>query len=49
MIRRKPTQPSQPLTFHRADPKELARFDPNTKHCTMNCGPHRLDPRSAAE
>jgi hypothetical protein len=40
-----PTQPS----FPRADPAELAAFDPATKQCTMNCGPHADDPRDAAE
>lgn len=39
----------QPLTFTRADPAELARFDPATKICVMNCGPHRDDPRTPAE
>lgn len=33
----------------RADPKELAKFDPSTKKCTMNCGPHSDDPRSREE
>jgi len=33
----------------RANPDELASFDPSTKTCTMNCGPHTDDPRSAAE
>lgn len=37
------------LHFPRADPAELARFDVRTKRCTMNCGPHREDPRSDAE
>lgn len=37
------------LHFTRADPAALARFDPKTKLCTMNCGPHRDDPRTAAE
>lgn len=36
-------------TFPRTDPALLATFDPRTKVCTMNCGPHRDDPRSAAE
>jgi hypothetical protein len=39
----------QPIVWTRADPAELARFDPSTKRCVMNCGPHRDDPRSAAE
>lgn len=39
----------QPLTFTRADPAELERFDPATKICSMNCGPHRDDPRAPAE
>lgn len=33
----------------RAHPHELAQFDPSTKVCTMNCGPHRDDTRSALE
>jgi hypothetical protein len=39
----------QPLVFTRADPKALAAFDPRTKQCTMNCGPHRDDPRTWQE
>lgn len=48
MRKQKPTQ-SVPLVFPRADPAELAKFDPRTKECTMNCGPHRLDPRGEKE
>lgn len=33
----------------RADPALLEKFDPDTKQCTMNCGPHRNDPRTAKE
>lgn len=33
----------------RANPKLLESFDPATKVCTMNCGPHVDDPRSCAE
>jgi hypothetical protein len=33
----------------RADPEALAAFDPSTKVCVMNCGPHAADPRTAAE
>lgn len=33
----------------RADPEALAAFDPTTKTCVMNCGPHVDDPRSALE
>jgi len=33
----------------RANPDELAQFDPATKLCTMNCGPAEGDPRSDAE
>ncbi|EAQ6244211.1 hypothetical protein B1S15_24475 [Salmonella enterica] len=33
----------------RADPEALAAFDPDTKTCTMNCGPHAADPRSSKE
>jgi hypothetical protein len=38
-----------PLQWPRADPAALAAFDPSTKLCTMNCGPHRDDPRTRAE
>lgn len=38
-----------PLQWPRANPAALARFDPKTKRCTMNCGPHRDDPRTDAE
>lgn len=43
------TMKSLPIQFVRADPEGLARFDPATKYCTMNCGPHRLDPRTEKE
>lgn len=36
-------------TWPRADPEALAAFDPDTKTCTMNCGPHAADPRSSKE
>ena len=38
-----------PVEFQRADPDELAKFDPSTKICTMNCGQRSDDPRSSAE
>lgn len=38
-----------PITWTRADPVQLASFDPRTKICVMNCGPSTLDPRSDAE
>lgn len=41
--------PTAPIEFTRADPVELAKFDPSTKICTMNCGPMSDDPRSPAE
>jgi hypothetical protein len=41
--------PPAPIKFPRADPEALAKFDPRTKQCTMNCGPHRDDPRSEKE
>jgi len=44
-----PVQPEREIVFERADPKALAAFDPATKRCTMNCGPHAKDPRSRAE
>lgn len=37
------------IDWPRADPAALAAFDPASKTCTMNCGPHGLDPRSRAE
>lgn len=37
------------MIFQRADPELLAKFDPATKRCTMNCGSHRADTRSKAE
>lgn len=39
----------KPIEWERADPAELARFDPASKTCDMNCGPHGLDPRSRKE
>lgn len=36
-------------TYQRANPAELARFDPASKICTMNCGPAAGDPRTANE
>lgn len=33
----------------RSNPAELAEFDPESKVCTMNCGPHGDDPRSGDE
>lgn len=43
----KPTPPA--IDWPRADPAELAAFDPSTKVCDMNCGPHKADPRSHDE
>lgn len=37
------------IKFTRADPAELTEFDPDTKVCTMNCGPHKQDPRTDKE
>jgi hypothetical protein len=42
-------QTIQTIEFQRADPEALARFDQNTKRCTMNCGPHMQDPRTRKE
>lgn len=49
--RRKPySEPAEePIEWPRADPAALAKFDPQSKVCTMNCGPHGLDPRTRAE
>jgi ATP-dependent Clp protease adapter protein ClpS len=41
--------PPVPIVFERADADALKAFNPNSKRCTMNCGPHRDDPRSKAE
>lgn len=38
-----------PIDWQRADPAELEKFDPRTKTCMENCGPHREDPRSSKE
>lgn len=43
------TETKKPVEWPRADPAKLAKFDPETKRCTMNCGPHRDDPRTDAE
>ena len=49
-MKHKPLRPKpEPIVFTRADPAALARFDPLSKMCTMNCGPHRDDPRSRKE
>ena len=47
--RRHPILPQARIDWPRADPAELARFDPQTKVCTMNCGPSRDDSRTPAE
>jgi hypothetical protein len=56
--RRKTGRPPKPVgepapraypVFTRADPAALAAFDPASKRCTMNCGPHSEDPREPAE
>ena len=41
--------PEPPFVWERADPVALAKFDPATKTCTMNCGKHALDPRCYKE
>lgn len=46
----KPVPPAaMPIEWPRADPGELANFDPASKICNMNCGPHKNDPRTRAE
>ena len=37
------------IEWTRADPVALDQFDPATKTCNMNCGPHAHDPRSPKE
>lgn len=46
---KKPKPIAEPLLFPRADPDALRVFDPATKRCAMNCGPHAADPRSEKE
>ena len=41
--------PGSGFSWPRSDPAELAKFDPRTKQCSMNCGQHRDDPRSKKE
>ncbi len=51
-VRQRPGQasaPAAPMVWPRADPVALARFDPRTKVCSMNCGPSADDPRTPAE
>jgi hypothetical protein len=47
--RRPELAPAALIVWTRADLAALASFDPSTTTCTMNCGPHRLDPRTEAE
>lgn len=35
----------KPIQWPRADPAELAKFDPATKYCDLNCGQSTHDPR----
>jgi hypothetical protein len=49
MKKKQAAQPVKAIDFRRADPELLAKFDPATKRCTMNCGPHMQDMRSRAE
>jgi hypothetical protein len=49
MAKKKPEPPPRPIVWRRADPEALAQFDPNSKICTMNCGPHIDDPRTDKE
>ena len=44
-----PPRRLEPPAFPRADPDALKAFDPSTKICVMNCGPHSLDPRDSKE
>jgi NTP pyrophosphatase (non-canonical NTP hydrolase) len=49
MKKKQTAQPIQAMEFRRADPEALAKFDPDTKRCTMNCGPHAKDTRTDKE
>jgi hypothetical protein len=44
-----PVKVVTPIEWPRASPVALASFDPRTKTCSMNCGPHALDPRTKEE
>ena len=48
-MKKRTAMTSAPIDWPRADPAALAAFDPRTKVCTMNCGPHAQDPRSDKE
>lgn len=43
------TKPLMHQKWPRAESAVLAAFDPKTRQCSMNCGPHADDPRSHAE
>ena len=45
----KPPKSEVTQEWPRANPDELKLFDEATKECTMNCGPHVNDPRTARE
>lgn len=45
----KPAPRSRTIAWPRADAAAVAEFDPTTKVCVMNCGPHDDDPRSDKE
>lgn len=49
MKKKQTIQPAKQIVFQRADPEALDMFDPDTKRCTMNCGPHAQDPRTNKE
>lgn len=49
MKRKSPPLASKLIVFPRSDPAELARFDPESKTCVMNCGRSSDDPRSNKE
>lgn len=44
-----PPPVAEPIVWPRSTKEEMAGFDPKSKHCTMNCGQHRMDPRSPEE
>lgn len=48
-MRLRKVQMTNIIEFPRADPGALAMFDPNTRLCQMNCGPHTHDPRTDKE
>ena len=48
-MKTKPSNAAPAFEWPRSNPDDLAKFDPETQRCTMNCGQSALDPRSKKE